>query len=338
MIDKNVLKDAVMYAFNEAMKKVGYNTTDIKPIKISFSKSYKGSLLAKLIVKLGNDISYTGYIKPSDEWVLFEFSVPSDSDMEVDKYMFEDDIDDLVKRLKRDFAYTTDITNEIKSSNETVDEIIKRISRVEKEYNCKISFDKVMPGRKGFPVRMFFQVDSIEIAGILFSAKIRDAVMIDGENIRNLGSIKSAIARPLDVNVTSPSDVDSTFDKIESWLDTIVENTRKAINDVKKCIKIVHDNEHIVEEGCDKIENLLQRRGLRNPSVTYTPNFDFATPYVNDYMFLIEVTSDNGFKTKYRIGSKEDVRSAMDSIYSKIRRNSNRFIKKPSDELSDILI
>lgn len=341
MIDRNALKDAILYAFNKAMKEVGYSTDDIKPVKISFTKSYKGDTLAQLIVKLGTDISYIGSLKqPSKESLLFEFIVPSDPDTEVTMYMFEDDVDELVKKLKKDFAKNKDISKGIQSSEETVAEIKNRISLIEAEYDCTVSIESVMPSRKGFPVRMSFRVKDIDIDGIHLSGKTTDIATIDGETIRAAGDIWVAITEALRVDINSPSDVEPTTSKIKSWLDNVIKNTRKAIKDIKKCIKIVHDNEHIVEEGCDKIENLLERRGLRNPSVTYTPNFDFGTPYLylDSYMFIIEIKSDDGFKTKYRIGADDDVKSAMDSIYTKVRRNSNRFVKKPADELSDIML
>lgn len=124
-IDRNALKDAILYAFNKAMKEVGYSTDDIKPVKILLDKAYWGAVYPKLIVKMDGNMSYVGKSsKPSDEVMLYEFFVPSDSKVVFNKYMFEGDVHDLIEKLEKDFVNNSRI--------ETVNEIESRISTVEK--------------------------------------------------------------------------------------------------------------------------------------------------------------------------------------------------------------
>lgn len=325
MIDRNVLKDAIMYAFNEAMKEVGYSTNDIKPVKISIDKSYQGDLYPKLIVNLKGDFRYVGKSsKQSDELILYKFLIPNESNFVLNKYTFKDDIPDIVKKLDNDFVHTP--------STKTVDEIENGIHAIEKKYDCELSV-RVIPSRNGFPVYMSFGLEDINIDGTnLPREKINFS--IEGETVRNMGAIWKALYVGTEVNINSSSEVESTLSKVEDWLNnTVIKNIRKALSNIKDRIRFVHDNEQLFEAGCDKIEKMLEGRGLRNPRVTYTPNF-------NPDMFLaeVEINSSDGFKTKYRIEAKDDIKSAMEDIYAKVRRNSNRFVKNPSDELSDIII
>lgn len=324
-IDRNALKDAVLYAFNKAMKEVGYSTDDIKPVKILLDKASWGAVYPKLIVKMDGNMSYVGKSsKPSAEVMLYEFFVPSDSKVVFNKYMFEDDVHDLVEKLEKDFVNNSRI--------ETVNEIESRISTVEKKYDCNLSMN-VLPNNSKFPFQVSFSIKDITIDGIHFSPRTREVATIDGETILGNGPIFVAFQTSSESKINSPADVENINSKVENWLDNAINNIRKVVSTIKKRVKLIHANEQLFEEGCDKIEKMLEKRGLRNPSVTYKPFFN-----PEDSVVEIEINSANGFKAKYRIESEDDLKSEMDKIYNKARFSSNRFVKDPAEDLSDIML
>ena len=324
--DATGLKNAVMYAFNNAVKEAGLEPRDFKlnSIKVNRENRISGGYEynATLDFSLVNDEYAIDTEHSNSDTKIKFYDIPTEQDIPQDYFMNKGDYQRILRFMKEVVTTPSNISNRAQSQSEIKEFVDMTVKQMERKNNCSLE-SNVSFNRRSVEVLVSFTDISVDGYNLHTRSdgwgSSRDrALYFDTGEFNRFGPRYGARIYCSSFDETYQTEEIKSFSKD---LEEFIKSSRSRISsDIKKLFDKFEEYEEVEEDVdsiCDEIESIAEKMRISDCEVTYTIQGGTykGTPY-----FSIKVKVNGSVLCSYGIEPEEDIDTKRTSIKRSVKR------------------